>query len=101
MPTRNTGILNEIIYHLGSLVINQPEALAQLKNAFKGKLLIVAGNVETVAKHAEELRLAIDTTECETVLDYIGTASLAGITIDHVEETINTLFPGRFIEPEN
>ena len=97
MPSRNTGILTIIIESLGALVINPADALARLENRFKDQLLIVAGDTQQVVRFAEELRLAITTPESATVLDYIG--PLAGITIENVEEAINTLFPGRFIEP--
>ena len=50
-----------------------------------------------VAKHAEELRLAVTTAECASVLDHV--APHIRITIDQAEESINTLFPDRFIEP--
>jgi hypothetical protein len=66
----------------------------------KDSLLIVACTTQTVAKHAEQLRLAITTPECAIALDYIGSKAMAGITIDHVEDAINTLFPGRLIESE-
>jgi hypothetical protein len=99
MPSRNTGILTIIIENLGALVINPADALARLESRFNDQLLIVAGDTQQVASFAEELRLAISTPESATVLDYIGTEALAGVTIEHVEEAINTLFPGRFIEP--
>jgi hypothetical protein len=97
MPSRNTGILTIIIESLGALVINPTDALAGLESRFKDQLLIVAGDTHQVASLAEELRLAITTPESATVLDHIG--PLAGITIETVEEAINALFPGRFIEP--
>ena len=33
------------------------------------------------------------------VLDYISEKAMVGISLDMVEEAINELFPGRFIEP--
>ena len=50
-----------------------------------------------MAAQAENLRLAITTTECGLVLDHL--APQARITLDQTEEAINTLFPDRFIEP--
>lgn len=95
MPTRNTPVLQSIIESLG---IARPEqALATLEEQFKDSLLVVAGDTQTVAKHAEELRLAITTAECSSVLDHL--APHICISIDQAEESINTLFPDRFIEP--
>ena len=99
MPTRNTGVLNRIIEGLGDLVNSPPTALARLEQVYTDQLLIVAGDESKVTKYAEELRLAITTPESAAVLDYIGHSALAGITIEQVEEAINVLFPGRFIEP--
>jgi len=96
MPTRNTEVLKEI---LQSLEISEPHALARLENHFQDSLLVVAGNENDVAQYAEELRLAIIENERGPVLDYIQQYRLAHITIDHVEEAINTLYPDRFIEP--
>jgi hypothetical protein len=99
VPTRNTGVLCDTIQALGDPLKIPPDALERLEDHFKDLLVIVAGSAQIVARHAEHLRLAITTPECATVLDYIGTRALAGITIDHVEEAINTLFPDRFQEP--
>jgi hypothetical protein len=99
MPTRNTGVLCEIIQALGDPLAIPPDALARLEDHFKDSLLIVAGSSQTVARHAETLRLAITTPECAQALDYIASKALAGISIDHCEEAINMLFEGRFIEP--
>jgi hypothetical protein len=57
----------------------------------------LAGDVVTIASHAKELRLAINTTECGQVLDHL--APQACISLDQAEEAINALFPDRFIEP--
>jgi hypothetical protein len=94
MPTRNTAILKEI---LGTLDISSAEALAKLEHYFKDSLLVVAGDVRLVAAQAEELRLAIITSECHVALDHL--APQARISIEQTEEAINTLFPGRFVEP--
>jgi hypothetical protein len=42
----------------------------------------------------------VETEECPLVLDYIARKRLCGITIDHVEKAINTVYgEDRFIEP--
>ena len=96
MPTRNTSVLNQIIEALGD---SSPDALARLEEYFKDSLLIVAGDIQTVAAHAEKLRLAVITSECGQVLDFIAQRQIARISIDQVEDAINTLFEDRFIEP--
>ena len=75
MPSRNTGVLVEILDALGNLVRQPEAAFARLKEHYKSKLLIVAGDETTVAKYAKELRLAITTPESAAVLDYIGHSS--------------------------
>ena len=95
MPTRNTGTLKQIIESLGNGA--PKDALERLENHFKDSLLTVAGTTQTVARHAEELRLAITTHECGLVLDHL--APQVRISIEQTDEAINTLFPGRFIEP--
>lgn len=99
MPTRNTVVLTRIVKALGEAA--PPDALARLETEFHDSLLIVAGTVEDVAAHAEGLRLAITEPERGVVLDYIGHTHVAELTIDHVEDAINSLFTERFIEPEN
>ena len=94
MPTRNTEVLVQI---LDVLHLNEPQALARLEGKFKDSLIVVAGDVNLIAKHAEELRLAITTEEYALVLDDLAPRIL--ISIDQAEEAINTLFPDRFIEP--
>jgi hypothetical protein len=96
MPTRNTEVLQQILKVLN---LEEPHALARLEIFFKDSLVIVAGNETDVAQHAEHLRLAIVEEERGPVLDYIQQHGLCKLTIDHVEETINTLFPDRFVEP--
>ena len=93
MPTRNTPVLERILEALGDTA--PQDALARLEEEFKDSLLAVAGDVNTVAQQAEELRLAITTEECAVVLDHLDVE----ITIDDTEEAINTLFPDRFVEP--
>ena len=92
MPTRNTPVLERIVKALGD---SAPHTLARLEQEFASSLLVVAGDVNTVARHAEKLRLAITTDECAVVLDHLDVE----ITIDDTEEAINTLFPDRFVEP--
>lgn len=58
-----------------------------------------AGNVHDVARHAEKLRLAVTDDECGLVLDHLAQTGAINITIDHVEDAINSLFDDRFIEP--
>ena len=92
MPTRNTVVLERIVKALGETA---PHSLARLEDEFKESLLVVAGDVNTVARDAEKLRLAITTDECAVVLDHLDVE----ITIDDTEDAINSLFPDRFVEP--
>ena len=94
MPTRNTAVHQQI---LDVLEISSPHALARLEMVFQDSLLVVAGDTNLVATHAEQLRLAIITTECAQVLDYL--APHIRISLDQTEEAVNALFPNRFIEP--
>jgi hypothetical protein len=97
MATRNTPVLERII---AVLQLPSPEqALARLEEHFADTLLIVAGTTSKVAEFAQELRLRITPPERETVLDYLSRRKLLCMSIDTVEEAINRLFPGRFIEP--
>ena len=70
--TRNTPVLTQVIETLGDLLISSPHALARLERHFENSLIIVAGDVNQVAEHAEKLRLAVITSECGLVLDHIG-----------------------------
>jgi len=97
MPTRNMAVLTQIIETLGDLLISSPHALARLERHFQDSLIVVAGDTQLIASQAEELRLAIITTECGQVLDHL--APQVRISLDQTEEAINTLFPDRFIEP--
>ena len=92
MPTRNTPVLERIVKALGE---SAPHTLARLEHEFNDSLLVVAGDVNDVAQHAEKLRLAITTEECAVVLDHLDVE----ITIDDTEDAINSLFPDRFVEP--
>jgi hypothetical protein len=83
MPTRNTAVLTQIVESLGDLVLSAPHALAKLEWHFKDQLLIVAGDVNDVERHAEKLRLAITTPEAGLVLDHIGGTSVVAITIEN------------------
>ena len=94
MPTRNTPVLERIVKALGDTA---PHTLARLEDEFKDTLLVVAGDIQTVAQQAEHLRLAITTDECSQVLVHL--APEIRISLDQAEEAINTLFPDRFIEP--
>lgn len=97
MPTRNTPVLENIVKTLGDTA--PQDALAKLEAHFHDQLLIVAGDTAHVADFAEQLRLAITSPEASTVLDHIAREGVVGMSIEHVEEAINTLFPDRFIEP--
>lgn len=96
MPTRNTPVFNQIIEALGDLLISSPHALARLERHFECFLIVVGGDINLVAHHAEQLRLAITTDECGLVLDHL--ARQIRITMNQTENAINTLFKGRFIE---
>lgn len=98
--TRNTLVLREIVAVLGDIVISPIGAVHLLEMHFKDALLIRAGAVEDVNRHAEKLRLAITDDEAAQVLDFIGRTGRAEIGIDAVEDAINSLFPDRFIEPQ-
>jgi len=100
MPTRNTPVLQQIIESLGDLISSPADALARIEEHFKDALILIPGDVHDVARHAEKLRLAITEEERGTVLDYIARTQVVSITIDHVEDAINSLFgEERFIEP--
>ena len=99
MPTRNTPVLQSVIETLGDQIARPKIALATLEEHFGSVLVTIAGDTNDVARHAEKLRLAITQSERGKVLDHIGHTRVAELTIDHVEEAINTLFPDRFIEP--
>jgi hypothetical protein len=77
------------------------EALARLEDHFADTLLIIAGTTPNVAECANRLRFRITPPERQTVLDYLARRKLLRMNIDDVEEAINTLFLGRFIEPES
>ena len=93
---RNTQILEEII----NVLSLPPDALAQLQHHFNHRLILDAGNVDTIEQAAKKLRLRVTREECSDVLDYIARKNMVGITIDHVEQAINELLgEDRFIEP--
>ncbi len=77
----------------------QATALNRLENHFHDRLLVNAGNVFTIGKYAEQLRLQITEDERSIVLDYISEQKRAVATIDIVETASNSLFEDRFIEP--
>jgi len=95
MPSRNTEVLKKIRQ---TLEIEDPDLLSRLENHFKSFLRVLAATETDVTRYAEELRLAVIEQERRPVLDYIQQKGLRNITIDQVEEAINTLFPGRFIK---
>lgn len=99
MPTRNTGILSEIITVLGDLVPMPAKALKRLEKHYKDQLLVNAGSTAFILESAEQLRLAIIPPEAAQVLNHIGEQAQLGITVDQVDEAINHLYPDRFIEP--
>ena len=95
---RNTNILGEIIEVL-SLT---PEHLARLEGHFDHRLILDAGNTQTVVDCARQLRLRVEADERHAVLDYIASKGMVGINIDVVEEAVNSLLgEDRFIEPES
>ncbi len=93
---RNTEILEEIVN-----VLHLPDdALVHLERHFDHRLILDAGNTQTVAHFARRLRLRVEPHELGAVLDYIAAKGMVAITIDHVEEAINSLLgEDRFIEP--
>ena len=92
---RNTPILQEIVG-----VIHQQQALERLEMHFQDRLLVVAGNVQTVATAAHALRLRVTTEECAAVLDYIADRQMVMVTVDVIEAAINELLgEDRFVEP--
>ena len=97
MPTRNTVVLERIVKALGDEAPHT--ALAKLEAHFHDQLLTIVGDTAHVTDFAEQLRLAITTPEESRVLDHIAREGMIGMSIDHVEEAINKLFPDRFIEP--
>ena len=99
METRNTPVLREVVEVLGPQLYYAEYALNTLERHFAPRLLVDAGNVVTVAAHAEQLRLQISEQECSTVLDHIAEQQRVTVTVDHVETAINELFDDRFIEP--
>jgi len=94
---RNTNILGEIVE-----VLQLPhDALAHLERHFNDRLILDAGNTSTIEAHAKTLRLRVEPDERLAVLDYIAQKGMVAITIDHVEDAVNSLLgEDRFIEPE-
>ena len=100
MSTRNAPVLREIVEVLYTEMDEQAMALNRLENHFHDRLLVDAGNVTTVGLYAEQLRLRITEAERSIVLDYIAEQKMVVVSIDVVEEAINTLLGwDRFIEP--
>jgi len=94
---RNAPLLSEIIE-----VLQLPhDALAHLERHFNDRLILDAGNTSTIEAHAKTLRLRVEPDERLAVLDYIAQKGMVAITIDHVEDAVNSLLgEDRFIEPE-
>ena len=93
---RNTQILEEIV----NVLHLSPEHLVRLEHHFDRRLILDVGNTGTIQKAAKTLRLRVEKQECGAVLDYISQKGMVSITIDHVEEAVNTLLgEDRFIEP--
>ena len=94
---RNTSLLKEIVN-----VLSLPtDALDQLEQHFDHRLILDAGNVNTIEAAAQQLRLRVSREECPLVLDYMAEKRMVGISVDHVEQAINSLLgEERFIEPE-
>ena len=93
---RNTPLLKEIT----SVLSLPPDALEQLENHFSTRLIVNAGDVNTIEAAAKQLRLRITREECSMVLDHIARKNMACVTIDQVEQAINELLgEDRFIEP--
>lgn len=59
MSKGNTELLKRIIHCLGDQLAAPQEALERLEQEFESELLIVAGDVRDVSKHALKLCLAI------------------------------------------
>ena len=93
---RNTQILEEI----GNVLSLSPEHLGNLERHFDHRLILDVGNVNTIEAHTSQLRLRVEKQECGAVLDYIASKGMIMVTIDHVEQAINSLLgEDRFIEP--
>lgn len=92
-------MLKRIIHCLGDQLAAPQDALERLEQEFESELLIVAGDVRDVSRHALKLRLAITLEERGIVLDHIGQTRTAHLNIDLVENAINALFDDRFMEP--
>jgi hypothetical protein len=99
---RNTAILTEIIKVLGDRIVDKEASLIQLEEHFMDRLIVDAGNTETVATFARRLRLRVAPDERQAILDYIASKGMVSINIDVVEEAVNSLLgEDRFIEPES
>ena len=97
--SRNTAVFKKIVKTLGLTSPESRDAMERLEKGFHDSLLVVAGNLTTVERHAHELRLALSQDECARVLDDIAWKKQIGVTIKQVETAAYTLFGNRFIEP--
>jgi len=59
---RNTPLLKEIIEVLSDQVFNKETALHDLEQHFSTRLILDAGNVDTIITHAKQLRLRVNRT---------------------------------------
>jgi len=66
---RNTHLLREIIEVLADQVFNKDTALRDLERRFNTRLIIDAGNVDTIQKHAKKLRLRVEREELPLVCE--------------------------------
>ncbi len=98
--SRNTPVFRQVVLALGYSTEVGKIALTRLEEFFQNDLLVIAGNVETVAGAAKELRLNISEEECGEILDHIARQKTVSITADHIETATYELFGNRFIEPE-
>ena len=81
-------------------LFNKETALRELEEHFCTRLILDAGNVDTIELYAKQLRLRVEKGECGAVLDYIASKGMVGITVDVVEQAVNELLgEDRFIEP--
>ena len=81
---RNTQILEEIITVLTDQLFDKETAMHILEHHFSTRLLVDAGDVQSIETYACQLRLRVEQEEYPLVLDYIASKGLVMVTIDHV-----------------
>jgi len=69
---KNTPLLREIINVLTDHVFDAPLALRTLEEHFQDRLIVNAGDIQTVKAEAKQLRLRVEQEEYPPVLDYIA-----------------------------